>query len=104
MNNIPTKLRTQIAEDPFMKDCCLRDDGMCEGRIEWHHVLIYGGRQVQERFAIVPACGGYHHKFANRKDIYPRFLKVALNRATDSELEKISKLIDYKKLRDKLNG
>lgn len=106
MNNIPRKLRDDMANDDYYRLCCLAADGMCivERKIEWHHVLIVAGRQLQKKFAIVPACDGYHHRFAARKDICDRFLRVALNRANASELEAISKAIDYVAVRDRLNS
>lgn len=93
-----------MANDPFYLQCCLRRlqgiVGPCSGRIEWHHVLIVGGRQLNEKFAIVPACHGHHEKAAKLNEY---FQYVALNRATDSELRAISKAVPYIELRDRLN-
>lgn len=91
-----------MAEDLFYKVCCLKSNE-CSGKVEWHHVLIYAGKQLQKKFAIVPACKNFHHKYANRKDIRDQFLKVVLNRATDDELKAISKSTDYLALRARLN-
>lgn len=101
MTPIPPDVREAMARDPFMKRCCLASDGMCAGRIEWHHAVIFAGRQVQKRFAIIGACKDYHHRFANRKDIAERFLKVVLSRGTEQELFEISKAIDYVALKKK---
>lgn len=103
MNNIPPKLRSEMAEDPFMKRCALEDEN-CAGRIQWHHVLIVAGKQLQKKFAIVGACEDYHHKYADRKDIKERFLHVALNRATFAEILSISKVIDYSRMKKMLNA
>ena len=103
MNRIPKRLNDELNEDPFYKTCCLASDGMCSGRVERHHALIFAGRQLQKKFAILPACQGYHHRFANRKDIKERFDWILLNRATDEELTEISKAINYKEERLRLN-
>lgn len=89
-----------MAADPYYKKCCLAHYGTCLGRIEWHHSLIYGGRQVQQKFAILPACHFHHASVAYFND---EFVRVALNRATDEELRGISKAIDYLKERERLN-
>lgn len=104
MNHIPKKLNDELNIDPFYKQCCLRADGMCEGRVERHHNLIFGGKQVQAKFCILPACSEYHHKFANRKDIRDRLNWVMLNRASDEEIAMYSKAISYKLERDRLNS
>lgn len=103
MNNIPKPLNEEMNRDPFYRKCCLSSDGKCEGRVERHHALIFAGKQLQKKFCILPACGGFHHRYANRKDIKERFDHVLLNRATDQELEEISKAKNYKQERDRLN-
>ena len=50
MNHIPTKVKTALSNDPFMKACCLTQDP----RAEWHNVWTYKGKQIQEVWAIVP--------------------------------------------------
>lgn len=90
-----------MANDPYYKKCCLAYMGTCLGRIEWHHSLIYGGRQIQKKFAILPACHFHHASVAHYNE---DFVRVALNRATDQELEDISKVINYKRERERLNN
>lgn len=89
-----------MAADPYYKKCCLAYTGTCLGRIEWHHSLIYGGRQIQKKFAILPACQFHHVNVSHYND---DFVRVALNRATDEELRSITKAIDYFELRERLN-
>jgi len=101
MTPIPMKLREEMSHDPFMEKCCLADHN-CIGRIEWHHALIFAHRQVQERFCILPACSGYHHRYAERRDIKTAFKCVWLNRATNEELQRYSKAIDYIDLKKRL--
>lgn len=102
MNSIPKPLNDILNADPYYLKCCLRMLGGCSGRIERHHALIYAGRQYQAKFCIVPACH-YHHDLARRSDIKERFDWVLLNRATDDEIRAISKAIDYRVVRDRLN-
>lgn len=104
MNNIPPKLKAEIKADPFYVECCLKDENCAykagRRKIEWHHVIIFAGRQLQAKWAIVPACSGYHHEFADRHDIKESFLRIVVNRATDAELDAVSKVINYRKWRN----
>ena len=87
MNNMPSKLRAQLAEDPYYKRCA-RKSGQCDGRITWEHALLYAGKQVQERFAIIPLCV-FHHlgsgmvKWVNEL--------IALRRATPEDFARYSR-------------
>lgn len=78
MRPIPKKLRTTIADNKEMKFCCLAWQydtcGPCGGTVQWHHNLIYAGRQVNEEFCILPLCE-IHHRIADRKEI-----KILLNK------------------------
>lgn len=106
MNNMPITLRKQLSSDDFYKKCALRNHGECGGPISWEHSLYFGGRQLQEYFAIVPLCHRHHGigiwmdagTLDKDKNIW-----VALNRATDEEIQKISKVINYFRVRDNLN-
>lgn len=93
MRPIPLKLREQIASDPFMKKCCLCK----ESKAEWHHAIIYARKQLNEKWAIVPACEKCH------KTRIEELLRVALNRATLQELIRISKAEDYIRKKKYLN-
>lgn len=103
MNNIPLHVKEQLKKDPFMQRCALEDDDCAyepgHRKIEWHHVIIFAGKQVQECWAIVGACSGYHHKFANRKDIQKRFTDSCVSRASDEQLRPFCKVIDYIKMK-----
>lgn len=109
MNKIPKTLNEAMNDDPFYRHCCLRKFGGCGGTsfsgrsIERHHALIFAGRQVQALFCILPACPD-HHSIANRKDIKEKFDWVLLNRATDAEIQSISKSVNYQRERDRLNN
>lgn len=45
-----------------MKSCAvaLFGFGACDGRIEWHHVWKYAGRQINEDWALVGLCTRHH--------------------------------------------
>lgn len=82
-------MKQEISHDPFMRYCCI-DDSCCEGRIEWHHVWIYDKNQINEVWAIVPACK-YHHDKAESKEFKPLFQIASLRRATEDDLKKYPK-------------
>lgn len=107
MRPIPQKLKEAILADPFYKKCARHQDGSCEGRITWEHALIFAGKQVNELYAIIPLCE-YHHavgRFQDGGDLdKDRNIQIALDRASNEQLEAISKVIDYKAKRDYLNG
>jgi len=87
MRPIPPALKEKIAADPYMKKCARRD-GKCDGRITWEHCWIYGGKQINEPWAIIPLCV-YHHlgpgldKHENQR--------ISLRRATREDLAKYPK-------------
>lgn len=80
MRPIPQKLKNQIALDPYMKQCIYEG---CSDPPEWEHAFIYAGKQINETWAIVPACT-YHHRGAGLDKSYNEY--CALKRATKSEL------------------
>ena len=88
MRTISLRVKLALQDDPFMKKCCI--GGMCEGRIEWHHVWIYAGSQIDEVWAIVPACK-FHHDKAHLPGMNARFQKISLERANEEDLAKYPK-------------
>lgn len=66
MNNIPTKLRKELSLDPNMHRCMRANDKdedgrkECMGRVTYEHCWMYAGRQIQEKFAIIPLCIHHH--------------------------------------------
>ncbi len=107
MNNVPSKLRKELSEDPEYARCAIPGDGH-GGRVTWEHALIHAGKQVQERFAIVPCCSAHHGVdfYMGAPTEAPKDVRVwvALNRASDEELLRISKVINYIRERDRLNA
>lgn len=107
MNNIPPKLRQELSQDREYQQCARKCDGDCDGRITWEHAIIYAGKQVQARWAIIPLCE-YHHAVNKHQD-GPGLDKkknqwIAFNRATDEELDQYPKASPhYKQQREYLN-
>lgn len=99
MNNIPTKLRALLADDPYMK-VCARADEYCSGRITWEHALYYGGKQIQERWAIIPLCVYHHLGPGLHKEINQA---IALANATDEDLAAYPRT-DWKQLKKYLHN
>ena len=109
MRKIPTKLKEEMAADPAYKLCALRGGHICQGKIEWHHHIIFAGRQLNEKWAIVAICEYIHDQVTPicsnglREGIPGELDRFVLNRATEPELLAVSKSIDYLRLRDRLN-
>lgn len=84
---IPPKVREDILNDPFYKKCC-RENEDCKGRITWEHACYYGGRKIQEKWAIVGLCE-YHHgvgKYDNKRGLDKKYGQwVAYNRLFNDE-------------------
>lgn len=87
MRPIPAKLRKELGEDWFMKRCIYeRPDApnrKCRGRITFEHAFLYAGRQINEKWAILPCCEAHNSGEAMVKD-FNRY--VALERANLEDL------------------
>ena len=103
MRKISDEVKEQLLKE---KNVCARLDKHCDGRITWEHAVIYAGKQLDQTWAIIKICA-YHHAVDEHQgggDLdKEKNLHIALNRATDKELENISKVVDYKRERDRLN-
>lgn len=106
MRPISSKTRQSIENDVFYQTCARFSEGECDGRITWEHCLTYGGRQIDEPWAIIPLCT-FHHAVNEHQDgtgmDKQKNIWIALNRATDSELRQYSKAVDYIKMKERLN-
>ena len=95
MRPILPKLRSQLDALPRMHKCELapmqRLYGRCSGRIQWHHVWIYAGRQINELWAIVGACEGHHEEVKKDAAIRQYFESASLSYATDADLAEYPK-------------
>ena len=76
-----------------MRACELRGEGFgnCQGRIEWHHVWIYAGRQINEPWAILGACHGHHGLVQSDMAVREAFERRSLEIVIPEELEKYPK-------------
>lgn len=108
MSHIPKWLLDDILADRFYKKCARSGifGHECAGRITFDHCIIYGGKQLQKKWAILPVCQKAHDvgPFQDRGELNREIHTwIALNRATLFELEEISKAIDYADMKDWLN-
>ena len=89
------------------KQICARNgDGACGGRLTFEHTLIYGGKQIDEAWAIIILCSRHHavNEYQDGGDLQKeKNVWLALDQATDEELLKYSKAIDYIRLKKTLN-
>lgn len=83
MRPIPLKIRQQLSDDIFMKKCCIC--GSTGVKIDFHHNLIYQGRQQDDPKAILPLCE-LCHRHANDKDVKERLDKIMFERGLDVTL------------------
>lgn len=88
MSPIPPTVKAEILADPYYKQCARASEMECDGRVTWEHAWIYAGKQIQERWAIVPLCV-YHHLGAGLEKHLNQYL--SLQRATPEDLAKYPK-------------
>jgi len=104
MRKISPKVKQQVLARPQI--CARHLEGTCMGGNTWEHAIIHAGRQLDEAWAIVILCE-YHHAVNQYQDggDLQKELNVfyALNQATDEELKRVSKAINYLELRTRLN-
>ena len=89
MTPIPTAIRRVLETLPRMKRCAVAgifDE--CDGRIEFHHVWIYAGKQIQEVWAIVGACSHHHEAVRSDPRVKREFERVSLQLASIETLNK----------------
>lgn len=109
MTKIPIKVRKEIANDPTYRVCKLEGHHghICGGRITMEHAIIYAGRQIQEKWAIVSICarGQEVDQFQDAHTMNKELNQwVAFNQATDEELQAFKKAsIPYISQRERLN-
>ncbi len=99
MRYIQPKLKSEILADPYYKLCARFSDGGCRGRVTWEHCWIYGGKQINEKWAIIPLCWRHHlgdllDKNKNRW--------LSIRRATLTDLQKYPRMA-WEQIRKRLN-
>ncbi|MFZ2151649.1 MAG: hypothetical protein WAV09_00900 [Minisyncoccia bacterium] len=85
--------RDILSRDIFMTRCCLEGIGdYCEGRIQFHHNLIYGGKRQDAWWSVLPLCEEHHR----RESAYKQQLNTIMaNRAPEDELRNFCKAVNY---------
>lgn len=104
---IPSKLKRELEASAEYYRCCLLGYHECGGRITWEHAIIFKGKQVQERWAILPLCARGHGvgKWMDAGTLDKEMnVWVALNRASEEDLWAISRVINYPRERMRLNN
>lgn len=87
-----------LLKSQFHKTCVL-----CGNRhVQFHHNLIFGGRQCDEPNTILPLCPNCH-ALEKRKDIKEKLNWIMYNRMTEEELLRYSKVDDLLSRRNLLN-
>lgn len=100
MRPIPKQLRDEISTDPYYKQCLRQKEGNCSGRITWEHCWIYAGKQINEKWAIIPLCW-YHHLGDGLNKQLNEWLSIG--RMLKSDEEKYPRK-NWKQLRNYLDG
>lgn len=100
MRPIPQTLRADMESDPFYSRCCITGQHKTSVKIDWHHNFIYAGRQLNEKWCILPLAKEVHNNIVRYKE---KCDWIMLNRGTDEQLEHYSKARDLKRVRDRLN-
>lgn len=93
---IPPKLRDEMSQDPFYKQCCIT--GRFDEKIDWHHNLQYGGKRQNEKFCILPLLKSVHDKLPKELCDW-----VMWSRASDDEIRRYSKAENYQITKEMLN-
>ncbi len=99
MRPIPKDLLRDMLSDPFYEKCCVSG----KTPVQLHHHILFGGRQLNEKFAIVPLHKSIHDRVDKESGLNNYVSWIVLNRATEDEITTISKVKNYISLRNHLN-
>lgn len=86
MRPIPPKLKKELSDDPFMATCIWTGE---KKDVSWEHCWIYAGRQINEKWAIVPLRRDLNCNISGEVKEYCRY--ISMTRATDEDLKKYPK-------------
>lgn len=110
MTKIPIPVRRELDADPNSKFCSLygQHGHVCGGhRLTGEHALIYAGKQIQEKWAIIIVCPAaqevdeYQDAHTMNKELNQW---VALNRATEADFARFPRAFpSYYEQRERLN-
>jgi len=93
MRKMPMSLRREMEADPYYDRCCVTGQHKKETKIDWHHNLIFAGRQVNEKWCILPLAREVHDR-VHEKELKDYVDWLMLNRATEAEIITYSKAVD----------
>ncbi len=90
MRPLGKKVKVDLEKDEFMKKCCYCGN---QKSIEFNHALIYGGRQMDEAYAITPLCSDCHRgdNGTIKKEIRDYCTLLAITRGLPKILKKYPK-------------
>ncbi len=105
MRPIPISMREELSEDPRMKYCvcAYKGFGFCTDRIEFHHVWIYAGSQINEKWAIVGICVKHHKAVQSNPLVKQCAERESLKLATEENLAKYPRK-DWNQIRKSLES
>lgn len=107
MPHIPHEILEVLLSDPKYAICARALEGECSGNISFEEAIVYAGRQVKELWAIIALCHRHHGIgiWAERGSLLNKRKNewLALNQASDADLRRFSKAIDYVARRAYLN-
>ena len=100
MRKMPLSLRKELQRDPFYQKCCITGYSNKFVKIDFHHNFIFAGRQVNEKWCILPLGSLVHIHIVQFKE---QCDWIMLNRADEETLKKYSKAVNLIRERDRLN-
>jgi hypothetical protein len=89
---IPKSVKNKLEKDPRMETC-----EYCGSQpVQWHHVFLYAGKQMQEPWSIAAACKRCHdkatpHKHGHKPELREFFEWKALQRMGTEDMLKYPK-------------
>ena len=95
MNPIPSKLKKELSKDPYYKRCFLT--GFTAFKIDFHHCCTYQGKQINEKWNILPIWWRKHSPYGDEDSVHnckktkDLVELIALKRATKKDLQKYRK-------------
>jgi hypothetical protein len=93
MRPISPKTRKILENDPRMTKCALKGkiDHICSRKIDWHHNLIYAGRQSDIPNTILGICSNIH-ALADRREVKKMLDEIMHAQMTEEDYKLLPKL------------
>lgn len=94
-----------LENDPRMKVCALRRfvPHVCSPKIDWHHNLIFAGKQSDIPETIIALCD-WIHDIEKKPEIKELLNWIMLNQMSDDQVKSISKAVNYARIKETLNS